>query len=285
MRGRLGTDICSRLVVGCVVASALLNAHCALEAGIARERIGVDAGRSDDAGLPPPKAVDFCSQLPLLASGPRIDGTVEPGLLPREVPRDTWRGKSDPIPNDVSARFAAAWTPSGLYLFAHVSDATRAPSPLPDAAWCGDTVHFFVDSDGVYADPPAYDRIGTRELLVPAPTNGQDTATQGYIAVGGPLAPWTGQFASFPVSDGYVVEALVQAEALGLGSWPLAANAQVGVSLSISVSGVRTTPDPDDGTCEGLRLGDFGLIVDRAAACETPHCNVDTFCNPTLTVD
>jgi hypothetical protein len=201
-------------------------------------------------------------------------------LLPLlEIPRENWRDKNI-LPKDVWAKYAVAYHPQGIYLWVHVNDPTRNPSPTGSPAFCGDAVHVFVDTDGRYANPPQYDIPGTRQFQAAAPSNDLMASMRGDVyGWEDRVGSWTGgRFVAAPVKDGYVLEAFIGAQDMGVANFRPAAGGSAGFSVSVTL-GV-----PGGGACD--RLGDFALLLDRTLMGGndpvSPHKSTNAFCNPRL---
>ena len=235
---------------------------------------GADGG--PDAGPEP----DHCASIPALSTIPVIDGVPEPGLRWQALVPVDWTG-AQPLPADLSARFAVAWRPSGLYVVVDVTDGSRVPAPSGSGEYCGDGVEIYADDDGTFASPPAYDVPGTRQAIAAAPGDDVTPVSRGSLwTTMANRAPWTSGFVAAPRPGGYVVEALIEASVLGLPSWTLAAGRRVGLDLSINVSLPGMQPGGD---C-GYRLGQYFLRVQTTATtCRgRPFCDVRAFCRPVL---
>jgi hypothetical protein len=227
-------------------------------------------------------AVDFCEKLPALGEAPLLDGVPDLDALLEPLPRETWREPSNPLPEGLAAEYLVGWSPAGIYFYEQVTAPEVRPSPS-ELLWCGDAVHLFLDSDGVYVNAPSYDVPGTRQFIVPAPqgTTPNTTRAGQTDPTAAQLAPWaSNQFGAFPRDGGYSVEALVSASDLG-APLQLTADARVAFDISVSFSGARSVPNPADAACEGLRLGDLAVALGDGS-CVSPHCNVNAFCSPTL---
>ena len=111
------------------------------------------------ASLDAAAAVPSCESLPALGAPPVIDGVLEGGLALVPIAPQGWTNSHRPIPADVTASYAAAWRPDGLYLFVSVRGNVRHPAPAADAPWCGDGVEIYADSDGVFNSPPELMRL------------------------------------------------------------------------------------------------------------------------------
>ena len=250
-----------------------------------------DAGsRAPDAGpdsatcrTPVSGVSDYCVELPSLPDPPVIDGLLECGVLLKPVTPIGWTGGV--TPPDATAEYAVAWRADGVYFFVRVHDATLVPAGPSQRTWEGDAVELFVDDDGTYRSPPAYDVPGSRQLIVAAPENAITPETRGELwAFGnnGSFEKWgSNEFGAYPVSDGYVVEAFVRAPDLNLPSIALAAGAHIGMDLSIDVS--YPSPQSPDAAEPGNRLGQYFLQVGETdAGTLLPPFDVRAFCRPVL---
>jgi hypothetical protein len=243
-----------------------------------------DAPPDPDAAPAP----DYCSVLPALASAPVLDGVLEPGLTLRELVPVAWIGPGAAPPAGQSARYAAAWRPDGLYAYVEVVDPSRVPAPSSQFRWCGDGVEVYVDDDGSFASPPAYDDPGTRQIIVAAPTDAT-TPVQGgeaWCSSCGDTVPTElpgAALVAVPRRDGYAIEALVVASDLARTSWTLAAGRRVGFDLAVNVSTPAPTNDACvfDGTSRGSDLGQYFLSATSAGAI-FPFDHVQAFCTPAL---
>jgi hypothetical protein len=257
-------------------------------AGGTDARVPLDAGRHDGGGFTPdggrtdgatgcalvPQALaDWCTELPELPAPPVIDGELECGLEARAVVPAAYNLSGTP---DATMDYAVAWTDGGLYVYASVHDPAVLPAPSADPSWQGDSLEIYVDSDGVYGAPPAYDPA-TRQIVVAAPLGAATSTRAETYAVPPTGVAWTStQFAACVKPYGYVVEAFVTASDLGLSSWPLAAGSSVGFDLGLNVSGATA----DAGT-QGTRIGQYFLRAD-ATPTGHPFQSVTAFCNPVL---
>jgi hypothetical protein len=245
---------------------------------------GHDSGSIGDAGpdgggggarctLAPQALSDWCTGIPSLGAPPVIDGELECGLAIRTVVPQAYNLPDTP---DSTVEYAIAWGDAGLYFYVVVHDPAVLPAPLGAPPWEGDSVELYVDSDGVYSAPPAYDST-TRQIIIAAPGAATTARAETYAVPPTGIAWTSTQFASFPTADGYVVEALITAADLGLASWDLIAGNSLGFDLGLNVSGATA----DAGT-QGTRIGQFFL---KAEATPTGHPfqGVTAFCNPVLT--
>ncbi|MDX2022903.1 MAG: sugar-binding protein [Deltaproteobacteria bacterium] len=248
------------------------------ETNDAAAALDVGAAGADGAVAP-----DYCLAIPALPNAPVIDGVLDADVVLRPwVPEDWLTSGPDPAPPvGVHARYAVAWRNEGLYFFIDVVDPDLLPAIASTSPYWGDSLELYVDSDGVFAKSPDYDKPGTRQFIVMAPaadtmvrkqaTMYEQTSVKGVWS--------TGQYEAFATPAGYVVEAFVRKEDLSLNTWSLAAGQRVGINLGHNVS-VST---PLKNTLDD-RLGQYFLRNEGATAARTgPFNNVATFCVPTLT--
>lgn len=252
-------------------------------------------GRITDAGSRAPDAdaarcrapvsgvSDYCAELPALLDPPVIDGQLDCGIALKPVTPIAWTGGT--TPPDASAEYAVAWRADGVYFFVRVHDATLVPAEPSQRTWEGDAVELFVDDDGTYKSPPAYDVPGSRQLIVAAPENATTPGARGELwAFGnsGSFEKWSSsEFGAYPVGDGYVVEAFVTAPDLKLSTIALVAGAQIGMDLSIDVS--YPSAQSPDAAEPGNRVGQYFLEVGETdAGTLLPPFDVRAFCRPVL---
>jgi hypothetical protein len=227
-------------------------------------------------------AVDPCTTVPRLPDPPVLDGRLDPCLVPSPITPVAWTDTG--VPN-VTARAAVAWRADLLYVYIEVDDPALHPAGMTDDAYCGDGVEVYVDDDGTFAAAPDYDVPGTSQLIVAAPVNESSVSTQASRwAAGAGELPWPGRrMVMRGRPGGYALEVFVDANALGLSSWSLAAGDRVGFDLSINVSTADGTPTGDPADC-GSRLGQFFLAAtpDPTPCGGLPFCDARVFCRPTL---
>ena len=237
-----------------------------------------DAPGCTAATLP---GIDYCATLPFLPQAPVIDGKVDCTLPLRDLAPLGWTGGA--APPDATAQYAAAWRPDGLYFFVQVHDPSLVPASSTGFTYQGDAVELFMDSDGVFAAPPAYDNPGARQFIVAAPPAAQSSVAWAQVWFNTTAySTWTStQFGAYGLADGYAVEAFVTGPDLGLGALALAAGGLVGMDLSVDVSyGVDQGPDAGGA---GNRLGQYFLrVASPDAGGGLPPFDPRAFCVPTL---
>ena len=201
---------------------------------------------------------------------------LEPGLELYPVTPVDWTGATG-IPAGNSSQLSVAWRPDGLYFYFLIDDPERLTAGVAELPGCGDGAEIFVDSDGVYVAPPAYDDPGTRQFTIAAPVDDVTVSTWADIHVdGSSTGAWTStQFGAFPLSTGYAVEAFISAADLALATWTLTAGASVGLDVSVNVS---PTTDPG-GACH-RRLGQY--FLSSLGGSRRPFVDVGSFCNTVL---
>ena len=247
-----------------------------------------DARPGDAAVLDAAPAYDFCAELPALASAPVIDGALEPGLRLRPLEPLGWIGPAGGPPPGQRADYAAAWLPDGFYVYVEVVDPGRVPAAPGHFRCCGDGVELYLDADGSYANPPAYDDPGTRQMIVAAPADelGAVTGVEVWCPTCGDTTPTIlagAAFVTVPVPGGYTFEAQVAAADLGLSAWPSGAGDTLGFDLAVNVSAEAPTGDACiyDGSSAGSRLGAYFLQLSTTGPAY-PFDNVRAFCTPAL---
>jgi len=250
------------------------------------EASGKDTGGPDDANEaspactpPTPPTLDDCTGIVALPAAPMIDGVLDCGVPLWPMPLQGWTGPGA-IPSTAAANLAIAWRPDGLYFFVSVTGlgATRYPAPAGTNPWCGDAVELFVDDDGQYTNPPNYDDPGTIQVIAEAPSNAMTSTATGHMyRDGNDLGTWSGQFTVVRTGDGFDAEAFIVASDLGLTTWSLALQGQVGLDVAFDIG------DPANQTASCPRLGQFTMqLPDLDGACPKAACDVYEFCNPKL---
>jgi hypothetical protein len=248
------------------------------DAGDAAPDGAADASGCTAAALP---GVDYCATLPFLPRPPVIDGKIDCTLPLRDLAPIAWTGGA--VPPDATAQYAVAWRPEGLYFFVQVHDPSLVPASPTGFTYQGDAVELFMDSDGVFAAPPAYDNPGARQFIVAAPPAAQSSVAWAQVWFNTTAySTWTStQFGAYGLADGYAVEAFVTGPDLGLGALALAAGGRVGMDLSIDVS-YPSDQGPDAGG-SGNRLGQYFLqVASPDAGGGLPPFDPRAFCVPAL---
>jgi hypothetical protein len=229
-----------------------------------------------------------CGELPALAHAPVIDGEIECGLSERRDAME-WSLKT-PQPNDFSVAWATAYFESGFYFYVDVvKPSVFVTADYKTTPWCGDAVHLFVDGDGRFDAPGAYDAADTRQIICTAPLDVAERSSECMIfnkaaIEGAEVAKRFSsvQLTSFRTTTSYRFEGFLTAKELGLSSLALRAGAPVGYSLSVDNGGIFQTPfDPK---CRGRNGESILKLASGAAllAARTPHLNTAAFCTPVL---
>jgi hypothetical protein len=236
-----------------------------------------------DAG-PATQVADYCLEVPALPSDPVIDGALDGALNLITLVPQGWRSSDAALlPDHTTAEYAVAWRPEGLYVFVRVVDPNRLPAPADQPSWHGDGVELYVDADGVYSASNLYDSPGTIQIIAAAPSDpltpaARATRYRDTADVGDWASP---RFGTFPTPTGYVLEALVEADALDLATLAFSAGGQLGLDLGINVSVLDSELDAGL-ALETFRLGQYFLRVGGAQCDGSPYCTVEAFCTPTL---
>jgi hypothetical protein len=226
---------------------------------------------------------DYCASVPSLPVVPVLDGVADCTIALKPIPELGWTGGA--APPDSHGEYALAWRPDGLYVFVHVKDGSLVPAEPTRSVWQGDALEIYVDDDGTYAAPPAYDNPGTRQLVIGGPGSaGSSSARGAQYASGHPEVEgdWvSSEFRAFGRADGYVIEAFVTAADLGLSSWVLSLGGTVGMNLSVDVS--YPNDQGADAGGFGNRVGQYFLQLGQVNASSVlPPFDVRAFCNPSL---
>lgn len=242
-----------------------------------------DAAPTLDAGrCPGPSTFPACDRLRAIPDAPVIDGIVECGLALEPLVPQGWT-VVEPVPSTHRAEFVVAWHPDGVYFFVHVITPTVRPAAALSDVYCGDGVEVYLDADGVFAAPPAYDVPGTRQFVIPAPSGASSSRAVGYVDGHSEAAWMAGRAIAVRTADGYAVEAFVRREDVFLAGGALASGDAVGIDVAVNVAGAVDRW----GVC-GRRLGQYFLhaantTTPPAAPCDgLPYCDVRGFCAPTL---
>ncbi len=240
---------------------------------------GIDSSLPRDASESAP-APNYCLTVPVLAADPVIDGVVDPGLTLRRLEPQGFAGNVTELPPGVSVHYAVAWRSDGVYVFMQIADPNLQPSIVAKAPFCGDSVEIYVDADGVFPNAPGYDKPGTRQFVVMAPTEGTMSRVEGTIyETAANRGSWTSMhYGAFTTANGYNVEAFVRSSDLMLQSWTLGAGQRIGFNLGHNVS-VST---PLQGTCSDRYTQYFLRIEGLSAGKSGPYHDTGTFCQPSL---
>lgn len=255
-----------------------------------------DAAPSDASMLPdaetdagptctPSASSDYCVQIPALPADPQLDGTLDCGPSLIDLPATGWNSTGT-LPSDNHARYAVAWRPNGLYFYVEVDDSLLLPalSSVVDP-WCGDGIEIYADSDGTYVSAPDYDDPGGIQLLATSPA--QDSSNLAvdaryHTSSNARRADWaSSRHISVRRTNGYALEAFVQAPDLDLTAWQLQSGGKVGFDIAINVSVANASQTAG---C-GYYLGQYYLRLSKTP-CNADNCrpysNAAAFCTALL---
>jgi hypothetical protein len=223
-----------------------------------------------------PQVEDFCQSVPKLPVVPVIDGLPDCGIS--TAPFTPLGFDADAGRPDAVAQYAVAARPDGLYVYVVVTDPTALVAAPTDPADDGDAVEIYVDSDGAFSASPAYDAPGTRRFVIAAPSNGASVSTRADLWTNpATRSAWSSsRFQARSRSFGYIVEAFIGAEDLGVPKLDLESGQKVGLDLAIDVSFSGASMTGQD----GHRLGRYYLHLGSAGA--VPTADVGAFCTPTV---
>lgn len=243
----------------------------------------MDAGHGDDdTGSPPicapPKVADYCAMVPSLPDAPVIDGVLDCNATLRSIEPKAWNG-SAAMPADYVAKLALAARPDGLYVYVEVHGTSPRPHPSGSGIYCGDAVELYIDGDATFDAAGAYDKPGTMQFVVAAPSAAGAAVDAMRFLQGADHSAWlSNQVKTALLSDGYAVEAFIRAVDLDLEAWKPAS--KLGFDLAIDVS----APSGTTGLKCGLQLGQYFMhLADQAGTCNhEPWCNTLAFCAPAL---
>lgn len=240
-----------------------------------------DAGR-DDAGHPqvcePAPVADYCTMVPVLQDAPMIDGVLDCNATLLSIDAKAWNGTAA-MPADHTTKLALAARPDGLYVYVEVHGASPMPHPSGTGIYCGDAVELYVDADAAFDAAGAYDKPGTMQLVIAAPTASGATVDAMRYVQGADHSAWlSSQVKTALLSDGYAIEAFITAADLDLATWMPAG--KLGFDLAIDVA----APSGTTGLKCGLQLGQYFMhIADQAGSCNhEPWCSTLAFCAPVL---
>ncbi len=270
-------------VIACGEAGCPSGFACGEDGFCYRDAADGDQDPDDPVDDPPPLCTgsfpnDFCSALPLLPLLPEIDGVLDCGATLRSMPADNWLGGSlSSAPSDHSAEVAVAWRPDGLYVYAQVHEPELDPARNNDAVFDGDAFEVYLDDDGVFANPPQYDPVGTRQLVAAAPERSEVSRRGDIFADMQWVASWSSDsFVAVPTATGFAVEAFIPTSQLGTPDRRFGAGERIGLNLAINVSRDSARDQGNDDY-----LGQYFLHV-ASSGNPWPFANVDAFCTPTL---
>jgi len=218
---------------------------------------------------------DECTEVPALSVPPFIDGLPECGLPLYLATPQGFDGDAAAV--DAVASYGVAWRPNGVYFFIRVTDPTAVPPDGAQPASYGDGIELFVDADGSFAAPPAYDDPGTRRFVIAAPNDATTPAARGEVWSGSDeiASSWESRsFRAYPKSFGYVVEAFIGATDLGLSRLDLVSGSAIAWDVAIDVS----FPTPAETGSAGHRLGRY-LVRGGPTS---PETDVRAFCRANL---
>jgi hypothetical protein len=235
-------------------------------------------------GCASPSLSPACRALGPLPQPPIIDGIVECGV--ELQPADMSWSLPGAVPSEFAVRWAAAYTPEGLYAFAEMQKPQVFTATEQSVApWCGDAFHLYLDSDGVFNAPPKYDAIGTKHFICTAPPSRcfvlSDREGTAFPRTRPPVIAGS-QFTTVAFDGGLRFEAFVTAQELGVNSLSLDAGQLVGLSLSINA--VRQGDPLIDGRCYA-RSGELTLQLASGAGtvdARHPRATPAAFCRPTI---
>lgn len=195
-----------------------------------------------------------------------------------------WPAGSGALPAGTGMSYSAAWFGGGLYFYVEVTDPDLYPALATGRVWQGDAVEISVDHDGVFATPGFYDDPGTKQIVIGSPADGTTPGERAEVFIPtGLQSEWAnGQWTSIATASGYVVEAVISAADLGLGTWTLQAGDVIGFDLAHDVS----VPLGQIGNgFSGRRLGQYFLRLNQPVVGtieDYPFHNSAAFCSATL---
>lgn len=266
---------------------AIALAGCRL--GFEHEPLGADSGPAIDSA--PALAVDaapdaapsfsgpYCESMPFLTTTPTLDGVVEPGLVPEAIdPPLLWSNPSEDILPGHETRYAVAALPDGMYFFIHSDNPVRQPPTESQEIYCSDGLEIYLDSDAQLQPPEVYPdnyQSDAIQIIFAAPVDDltPSTRTMRYRS-GVSLGEFTGDFATIPVSGGYVVEAIVRASDIGIASWTPMSATQIAFNIGINLS----RDDASPATACNTFLGQYTLNDDPTNDLRRPFEYTSTFC-------
>lgn len=254
-------------------------------------RLGYDALENDasvdiDVQVPPkpdaevPVNYDYCETLPSLKAPPTIDGVLDDDLPLQDAASVGWTGP-DSVPSGHDARFAIAYHPDGIYVFADVDNPVLLPAALDDDDYCGDGIEFYLDGNGDLGDEPTIPNYGDDaiQLIFAAPSGpGDMSARSGRYRNFVKLGDMSSEYVLVGRTGGYIFEALIRSTELAPGAITSGPGEQVGVNLSFNLSYDDGTVDED--TCP-TRRGQFFHHINESfpeGTGQLPFANNQAFC-------
>jgi hypothetical protein len=216
--------------------------------------------------------------MPALQDAPVIDGVLDCGATLLSIDAKAWNG-TVAMPADRVTKLALAARSDGLYVYVEVHGAAPMPHPSGNEIYCGDAVELYLDADATFDAAGAYDKPGTMQFVVAAPTSAGAPVDAMRFVQGASHSAWlSNQVKTALLSDGYAVEAFITAADLDLGTWMPAS--KLGFDLAIDVA----APSGTSGLKCGLQLGQYFMhVADQAGSCNyEPWCNTLAFCSPVL---
>lgn len=244
--------------------------------GVADSAIDAVAEAATDGGAcVTSPTTSYCSSVPALAAPPVIDGVLDCGPTLVAMTPQGWNGPGT-LPAGNSASIAVAWRPNGLYVFVQVVTPVVIPADAGSPPFYGSGVEVYADSDV----PPSstYDNPGTIQLVAAAPSGSTPAVIgEGYrdAVDAGPWSP--AEFATYPTSTGFVLEAFVVAGNLGLSTWTLASGSELAFDIAVNVS----YPTSSTMSAQGHREGQYFFNVGTSPV-GAPYADPRSFCAPTL---
>lgn len=238
-----------------------------------------------DPDPPATQVSNYCQSIPRLQRNPVIDGVVDSDLNLVALTPAGWTGQGS-LPDHTTASFALAWRPNGLYVFMRVVDPNRLPPKDGRPIWEGDGAELYFDVDGLFPTAPTYENPGMIQIIVAAPADDTtpSTASQRFRNAT-PQGAWmSARFAAFPSADGYVLEGLLQADAVDATALVLQSGNVVGIDLGVNVSVLDEHVGDAGATLDNRRLGQYFLhVTDPVNGCGgQPYCTPAALCTPTL---
>jgi hypothetical protein len=217
---------------------------------------------------------DYCAAVPPLGDTPSIDGVLDCDLTLQAMPRTFWDGEGSAPPATHAARFAVAWHRDGLYVYVEVTDDYVDSARDSEPTYMGDAVELYVDADGQYDAPPAYDDPDTRQFVIAAAEDGVPERRAEIYSDAQWIGNWGGSsYVAVPRTGGYAVEVFVGNADLGFFDHTHAAGHRVGFDLAVNEA--RDRQGNQD------YIGQYFLRI-AGGSQPWPWQNVSAFCVPEL---